>query len=72
MNVNLFKANMVKRGETGKDIANLLGMAESTFSLKLNERKNSKGNVSEFTKSDIEKLKNHWKLTNEEIIDIFF
>lgn len=72
MNVNLFKANMVKRGETGKDIANLLGMAESTFSLKLNERKNSKGNVSEFTKSDIEKLKNHWELTNEEIIDIFF
>lgn len=72
MNVNLFKANMVKRGEAGKDIANLLGMAESTFSLKLNERKNSKGNVSEFTKSDIEKLKNHWELTNEEIIDIFF
>lgn len=72
MNSDLFKANMYKHGMIGKDVASLLGIAENTLSLKINEKENSRGNKAEFTQSEIKILKEAWNLSNKEVIEIFF
>lgn len=58
---------MAARGLIGKDVAELLGIAQNTLSLKLNEK-----NESGFTQSEILKLKEAWGLSDKDVIDIFF
>ena len=66
MNRNLFKAEAVKRGYKMADVANLLGIAENTLYRKL-------GDVDgEFTQSEIAIIRAEWKLSNKDVIDIFF
>lgn len=61
------EAMMKLHGDTGTDLAKVLGIARSTFSLKLNEV-----NGSEFTKGEITKIKDRYDLTAKEVVDIFF
>ena len=72
MNADLFKANMYKNGMVGRDVANLLGIAQTTLSNKINGKLNSRGNKSEFTQSEITSLKNVWDLSDKDVIEIFF
>jgi len=53
-------------GDTGNDLAECLGIARSTFSLKINE------NGAEFTQSEITKIKNRYNLSADDINHIFF
>lgn len=57
---------MKLHGDTGNDLAEYLGIARSTFSLKLNE------NGTEFTQSEIAKIKNKYCLSAEDVGNIFF
>ena len=57
---------MKLRGDTGATLANYLGITRSTFSLKLNE------NGTEFTQSEIAKLKERYNLNAEQLDSIFF
>lgn len=59
------KALRVKNGFTQKDIAEILGISETSY----NKREN--GSL-EFTISEIKKLKNIFNLSNDDIIRIFF
>lgn len=72
MNSRLFKSYMVKQADTLESLSNYLGMAISTLSLKINEKENSRGNKAEFTQSEILRVKDRWKLSNEEFMEIFF
>ena len=53
-------------GDTGNDLAAYLGIARSTFSLKINE------NGAEFTQSEITKIKKRYDLSADDINHIFF
>lgn len=53
-------------GDTGNDLAECLGIARSTFSLKINE------NGAEFTQSEITKIKNRYNLSADDVSHIFF
>lgn len=66
MNKQKLEAEMKLRGLTGADMANMLGIARATFSLKINE------NGAEFTKSEIDTIRKEWKLSAEETCAIFF
>lgn len=72
MNKNLFRATMALHGETYNDIAKILGIATNTVSDKINEKIRISGNKSEFTQAEMFKLKNHWNLSNDEFMQIFF
>ena len=53
-------------GDTGNDLAAYLGIARSTFSLKINE------NGAEFTQGEIAKIKTRYDLSADDINHIFF
>lgn len=57
---------MKLHGDTGSDLAEYLGIARSTFSLKINE------NGAEFTQGEITKIKQRYDLSAEDIDHIFF
>ncbi len=61
------EAVMKLHGDTGNSLAKYLGMARSTFSLKINEV-----NGSEFTKGEMFKIKIRYNLSAEEMDSIFF
>lgn len=65
-NVNLLKSVMAKQGEFNfvACIAKLLGLSRSTASKKLNGK-------AEFTQSEISKIAEHYKLTADNIKEIF-
>lgn len=65
MNVNKLKAVMVLHGDTGGDLAKFLGISHSRFSQKLNGK-------AEFIQGEIMDIKKRYKLTAEEVDDIFF
>lgn len=52
--------------ETGENLSKVVGISRSTLSLKMN------GKSSEFTLSEIKKIKNHYNLTAEQVEEIFF
>lgn len=58
---------MKLKGHTGQDVADILCIARSTFSAKLNEK-----NGAEFTQGEITKLKIEYALTPQEVDEIFF
>lgn len=65
MNKNLLKSKMALFGDTGAILAEYLGISQNTFSLKLN-------GDAVFTQPEIQKIKEKYKLTSEEIDQIFF
>lgn len=58
---------MVLHGDTDSTLAKVLGFTPQTFNSKINER-----NGSEFSASDISKIKQRYKLDASEIEAIFF
>ncbi len=65
MNKNLLKSKMALYGDTGASLAEHLGISQNTFSLKLN-------GDAVFTQPEIQKIKEKYNLTSEEIDQIFF
>lgn len=66
MDKNYLESVMKRHGDTGSTLAVYLGMARSTFSMKINE------NGSEFTQKEIAKIKKKYQLSADEVNDIFF
>lgn len=54
-----------KYGHTQKDLADLLGISYQSVSIKLNGHK-------DFTQTEIYRIMTVYKLTPEQVIDIFF
>ena len=67
MNIKLFKSKMVLAGDTNASLALALGITPQTNSAKLNGTHGS-----EYTRREIELIRNRWNLTAEEIDLIFF
>ncbi len=65
MNSNELRAEIARHGETGTMLAKYLGVANATLSKKLN------GKV-EFTQSEIGAIKNHYNLSSDRVVEIFF
>ncbi len=66
MNTLKLKAVMALNGETSGELATFLGMSRSTLSLKMRDK------GAEFTQGEIAKIKDHYRLTAEELDSIFF
>ena len=67
MNKLKLEAIMKLHGDTGTSLAMYLGIARSTFSMKINETGGA-----EFTQGDIGRISNKYGLSSEEVVDIFF
>lgn len=65
MNKNLMKSVMALHGDTQKSIAELLNLSEQTISEKMN-------GLSDFKQSEIKLLIDRYKLTPDQVDDIFF
>ena len=66
MNKAKLRSVMVLHGETMTDLARVLGISESSLRNKMNERK------SEFKQGEIAKIQEHYGLTADEVVAIFF
>ena len=66
MNATKLKCFMVLHGDTGKDLAECLGITEQSFGNKLNEK------GTEFKQGEITKIKDRYNLTPEQVDEIFF
>lgn len=66
MNKKLFESKMKLYGDTVFTLAKYLGLSRATVSAKKNERK------TEFTKSEIDKIRKRYNLSIEELNLIFF
>lgn len=66
MNKNKLESQMKLFGDTAGDLAKFIGITNVTFSYKINEKS------TEFTQSEIAKIKEKYSLTAEQIDDIFF
>lgn len=62
---NLLKAKIIACEKTAKDVASMLGINESTFYRKIRGK-------SDFTRDEIQKIREYLKMTVEEVEDIFF
>ena len=67
MNNIALKIQMIKNGDNGLTLSRYLDISRSTLSAKM-----SKNNKSEFTQSEILKIKKRYSLTAYEIDEIFF
>lgn len=67
MNKNMFVSKMKLFGDTQQILADAMGMSLSRLNAKINEI-----NGAQFTKSEIAFFRNRWKLTPEEVDQIFF
>jgi DNA-binding Xre family transcriptional regulator len=66
MNKAKLRSIMALHGNTNKDLAELLGITEQSFSCKLNE------NGTEFKQGEITKIKDKYNLSPVEVDAIFF
>ena len=57
---------MAFHGDTNKDLAQFLGISEQSVSCKINE------NGTEFKQGEMSKIKDRYKLSPEEVDEIFF
>lgn len=64
MNVNLLRSKMVAYGDKVVDLAKELGITRNALYCKLSQ-------IYEFKQSEISIIKKRYKLTNEEVIEIF-
>lgn len=67
MNKRLLKSIMARFGDTGASLAKALGISETRFSAKINEK-----NGAEFTKSEIGEMIDRYNLTSSDVCNIFF
>lgn len=58
---------MKLHGDTGNSLSDYLGIARSTFSMKINET-----NGAEFTQGEISLIKQRYSLSADEVDSIFF
>lgn len=65
MNKSALRAKMIIYGDTGITLAKALDISETTLSAKLNGK-------AEFTRNEIAKIKSRYKLSAEEVDEIFF
>ena len=66
MNKAKLRSVMALHGDTNKDVAELLGISEQSFSCKINE------NGTEFKQGEIAKIKDKYNLSPAEVDSIFF
>lgn len=66
MNKNKLESQMKLFGDSAGDLSKYIGISRATFSYKINEKN------SEFTQSEIAKIKEKYNLTAEQVDDIFF
>ena len=64
MNVSMLLSKMALFGDTQKSLANELNISEQTFSVKKK--------TGSFTQPEIKAISERYKLTDCEIVDIFF
>lgn len=64
---NKLESVMRYNGETGSDLCKFLGISRCTFSLKLNEK-----NGSAFTINEIKKIRDHYNISKDDLVEIFF
>lgn len=63
--LNLFKAKLVEKGVSTRDMAGIIGCNEATLYRKMN-------GVSDFTQNEIQLIKQALSLTSADVEDIFF
>ena len=66
MNIKELKVEMIRHGDTGKDLANALGITRQTLSRKFNS------NDADFTQSEIAAIQKRYQLSGERVTEIFF
>lgn len=66
MNTSMLKSIMLLHNDTYKDVADFLGISETSFSNKINE------NGTEFKQGEIAMIKDRYKLTPEQVEAVFF
>ena len=66
MNKARLRSIMTLHGDTNKDLAEMLGISEQSFSCKINE------NGTEFKQGEITKIKDRYNLSPDELVAIFF
>lgn len=66
MNKALLRSIMVLNKDTNQSLAEYLGITEQSFSCKINE------NGTEFKQGEIAKIKARYRLTAEQVDEIFF
>lgn len=66
MNKKMLESQMKLNGDTAGTLSDFIGVSRQTFSLKINDK------GSEFTQSEISRIKEKYKLTPEQIDSIFF
>jgi len=66
MNKNLLLSKIKVTGDNQNDLALVIGLSAQRLSAKIND------NDAKFTQSEIQSIKNHYQLTNDEVIEIFF
>ncbi len=67
MNVNMFKSKMKLFGDTNASLAKAIGISPQRLSAKINETGGA-----EFVQGEIERIKDRYNLTPDEVNDIFF
>ena len=67
MNKNLLQSLLAKYGDTQQTLANLLGLSLSRTNAKINSKDGA-----EFTQGEINVIKKLYRLTLQELNDIFF
>ena len=67
MNKNMFVSKMKLFGDTQESLALALGISLSRLNAKINETDGA-----EFKQSEIKFIRNRWKLTPDEVDQIFF
>lgn len=67
MNTNKLKAAMALNQDNGSKLSEALGISHSRFSMKLNSKDGA-----EFTQGEIHAIKTRYKLSADEVDDIFF
>lgn len=66
MNTNALKSVMTLHGDTYKDLADFLGISETSIGNKINEK------GTEFKQREIAKIKDRYNLSAEQVEAIFF
>lgn len=65
MNKTLFKIHMVKNNDTQERLAEDMGIAQSSLSMRIS------GKI-DFRQNEINFIRNRYNLTDQETIDVFF
>ena len=67
MNSKELKIEMMRHNETGEHLSGYLGISRQTLSNKMSEKQGA-----EFTQSEISKIVEHYKLSSDRMMEIFF